>query len=409
MKYSYIDLFAGCGGLSEGFEKSKIFEGLAFVEWEKYPCETLKKRLEEKWKYKNTNEIVIRFDIQRTKELLNGWENDDNFKSGIGLKKTIGKTKVDLVIGGPPCQAYSIAGRVRDNNKMNDDYRNYLFESYLEVVKSFKPKLIVFENVEGILSAKPGGVSIIDRISASFHKVGYDISTKLREEAMFNVAEYGIPQNRKRIIILGVSMKYYGSNSQKVLNDFYQNIIPSFKVKKKKTVEDSIYDLPKILPLKSPTRKESHKVIQKMNILNHFPRFHSQRDIKIFSELAKDVENGSKNYSDVQSLIELYKKVTGKESKFHKYNVLNRKKPSNTIPAHLYKDGLRHIHPDHEQGRSITVREAARLQTFPDDMEFIGSMGEQYKMIGNAVPPLFSEILSNGITQLLKKYNNVIL
>jgi DNA (cytosine-5)-methyltransferase 1 len=81
-----------------------------------------------------------------------------------------------------------------------------------------------------------------------------------------------------------------------------------------------------------------------------------------------------------------------------------RKKPSNTIPAHLYKDGLRHIHPDYKQGRSITVREAARLQTFPDDMEFLGSMGEQYKMIGNAVPPLFSEILSNGIIQLFKKY-----
>jgi DNA (cytosine-5)-methyltransferase 1 len=144
MKYNYIDLFAGCGGLSEGFEKSKIFEGLAFVEWEKYPCETLKKRLEEKWKYKNANEIVIRFDIQRTKELLNGWKNDYDFKSGIGLKKLVGETEVDLVIGGPPCQAYSIAGRVRDNNKMNDDYRNYLFESYLEVVKSFKPKLILF-------------------------------------------------------------------------------------------------------------------------------------------------------------------------------------------------------------------------------------------------------------------------
>ncbi len=404
MRYKYIDLFAGCGGLSEGFEKSKVFEGVAYVEWEKYPCQTLKKRLEEKWKYTNTNEIVIQFDIQRTKELLNGWKDDKDFKSGIGLKKIIGETKVDLLIGGPPCQAYSIAGRVRDENKMNNDYRNYLFESYLEVVKSFKPKLIVFENVEGILSAKPGGVSIIDRISDSFHKVGYDLSSNLREEAIFNMSEYGIPQNRKRIIILGVSKKHYGSNSQKVLKDFYEKIIPSFKVKKKATVEDSIFDLPKLLPLSSPTKKESHKIVQNGKILNHSPRFHSQRDIKIFSELAKDVENGSKKYPDVQSLLDLYKKVTGKESKFHKYNVLKRNKPSNTIPAHLYKDGLRHIHPDHKQARSITVREAARLQTFPDDMEFIGSMGEQYKMIGNAVPPLFSEILSNGIIQLLNKH-----
>lgn len=404
MKYNYIDLFAGCGGLSEGFEKSKIFEGLAFIEWEKYPCLTLKKRLKQKWKYKNADEIVIRFDIQRTDELLNGWKDDSEFESGVGLNQLIKDKNVDLVIGGPPCQAYSIAGRVRDNNKMNDDYRNYLFESYLEVVKRFKPKLIVFENVEGILSAKPGGVSIIDRISDSFHEVGYDISSNLREEAMFNVVDYGIPQNRKRIIILGVSKEYYGINSKNILDDFYRNIIPSFKVNVKVTVEDSISDLPKLFPLSTPTKKESHRSVLNNNVLNHFPRFHSKRDVNIFSELAKDVANGSIKYPDVKSLIELYKNVTGKESKFHKYNVLNNKKPSNTIPAHLYKDGLRHIHPDPNQGRSITVREAARIQTFPDDMEFLGSMGEQYKMIGNAVPPLFSEILSFGIIQLFEKY-----
>jgi DNA (cytosine-5)-methyltransferase 1 len=405
MKYNYIDLFAGCGGLSEGFEKSKLFNGLAFVEWEKQPCSTLKKRLRERWNYKNTEEIIIRFDIQRTNELLNGWKDDSQFNSGVGLKNIIGKKQVDLVIGGPPCQAYSIAGRVRDSNNMNDDYRNYLFESYLEVVKHFKPKLIVFENVEGILSAKPGGVSIIERISKAFRRLGYDISSNLREDALFNLADYGIPQNRKRIIILGVSLEHYGKNTQTIINEFYKKIIPKYKLSSKKTVWDSIGDLPKILPLSSPKNKQSHKVLENDEILNHSPRFHSIRDINIFSELAKDVENGSKKYPDVKSLIELYKKVTGKESKFHKYNVLNKNKPSNTIPAHLYKDGLRHIHPDPKQGRSITVREAARLQTFPDDMEFLGSMGEQYKMIGNAVPPLFSEILSNGIVQLFKKYN----
>ena len=404
MKYNYIDLFAGCGGLSEGFEKSKKFEGVSFVEWEKFPCETLVERLKNKWGYNNANEIVIRFDIQRTEELLNGWKNDVEFGTGKGLKKIIGDKKIDLVIGGPPCQAYSIAGRVRDNNKMNDDYRNYLFESYLEVVKKFNPKLIVFENVEGILSAKPGGISIIDRIAKSFHKLGYDISTDLRNDAMFNVSEYGIPQNRKRIIILGVSKKYFGNKTQQILRDFYTEIIPLYKVNTKRTVKEAIGDLPKLLPLKNPTNKLSHQIHSNSKILNHTPRFHSQRDIKIFSELAKDVKNGSKKYPDVFSLIQLYKKVTGKESKFHKYNVLDENKPSNTIPAHLYKDGLRHIHPDPIQGRSITVREAARIQTFSDDMKFLGSMGEQYKMIGNAVPPLFSEIISNGIIQIFNKY-----
>jgi DNA (cytosine-5)-methyltransferase 1 len=404
MRYNYIDLFAGCGGLSEGFEKSKKFEGLSFVEWEKYPSETLVDRLKNKWKYKNANEIVIRFDIQRTDELLNGWENDVEFGTGKGLKKIIGNKNIDLVIGGPPCQAYSIAGRVRDNNKMNNDYRNYLFESYLEVVKSFNPKLIVFENVEGILTAKPGGISIIDRISKSFQKLGYDISSDLRNDAMFNVSEYGVPQNRKRIIILGVSKKYFKNKTQEILNKFYKEIIPSYKVKTKKTIKDAIGDLPKLLPIKSPINKLSHQFHSNAIILNHTPRFHSQRDIQIFKELAKDVKNGSKKYPDVISLIQLYRKVTGKESKFHKYNVLDENKPSNTIPAHLYKDGLRHIHPDPIQGRSITVREAARIQTFPDEMKFLGSMGEQYKMIGNAVPPLFSEIISNGIIEIFNKY-----
>ena len=110
--------------------------------------------------------------------------------------------------------------------------------------------------------------------------------------------------------------------------------------------------------------------------------------------------SGEEKYISSKALIKLYKEKTGKSSKFHKYHVIREDKPSNTIPAHLYKDGLRHIHPDPNQARSITVREAARIQSFEDDFEFLGSKGDQYKMIGNAVPPNFSKLIAETIFKL---------
>ena len=153
-------------------------------------------------------------------------------------------------------------------------------------------------------------------------------------------------------------------------------------------------------PLKKIIGKNSHKLISETKIKNHEPRFHNARDIKIFKLLANDIDSGQENYTTSKSLIELYKKHTGKDSKFHKYNVLRNDMPSNTIPAHLYKDGLRHIHPDPKQARTITVREAARIQTFDDNFEFLGPRGAQYKMIGNAVPPKFSQKIAEVVLNL---------
>ena len=152
-----IDLFAGCGGLTEGFKQNGKYNTIACVEWDKLPCDALRHRLKTKYDYADADKRVLRFDIQRVSELLNGW-NDDEFGQSNGLDSLVeehGGT-VDLIIGEPPCQAYSVAGRVRDENGMRDDYRNYLFEKYIEVVKHYKPKAFVFENVPGILSAAPG-------------------------------------------------------------------------------------------------------------------------------------------------------------------------------------------------------------------------------------------------------------
>lgn len=405
-QYKCIDLFAGCGGLMDGFEQSGHYKTIAAVEWEKAPCNNLAKRLYTKWDYKDAERRVLRFDIQRTEELFNGWNNEE-YGISEGLDSLVNECGgIDLIIGGPPCQAYSIAGRVRDENGMRNDYRNYLFESYLEVVKRYQPKIFVFENVPGILSAKPDNQPIIDIIRRQFTASGYYVLTDLKN-AIIDFTEYGVPQNRSRVIILGISIDSFGfNNCVAMANKFYNKILPSYKVTKKITVKDAIGELPGLYPLLKEERFEGKRISHSLPVPfvpNHIGRWHSKRDMDVFELLAEDIESGKNKYTSTAALKSLYTKITGKTSNVHKYHVLRWDKPSNLIPAHLYKDGLRHIHPDSTQQRTITMREAARLQTFDDDYIFYGSNGDIYKMIGNAVPPLFAKILANAVYELIDK------
>lgn len=408
-KINYLDLFAGCGGLTDGFEQTGLYNALACVEWDKSACETLSKRLYDRWGYKKAKDFVLRFDIQRTKELIDGWNNDTEYKSSKGFNYFVGNNEVDIIIGGPPCQAYSIAGRIRDEHGMKNDYRNYLFQSYLRIVDQYKPKLFVFENVLGMLSAAPDGELIINKIREGFSSIGYELIENIKDNAVFDVSEFGVPQNRTRVILIGINRNYFKEyNIQNILKDFYSNIVCGYKVNKIKTVKDAISDLPKFKPLKESVKISGKKYSHFPAITdfyNHTPRFHSQRDIEIFEELTRDAYYGYNKYLSTQALKDLYTQKTGRTSNVHKYNVLDWNKPSNTIVAHLHKDGLRHIHPDCKQARSITVREAARLQTFDDDFEFLGSQGNQYKMIGNAVPPKFAKIIAQSVAIFLSKYN----
>mgnify|MGYP003429740450 CR=1 FL=1 len=416
IKYNTIDLFAGCGGLMDGFMQEGSYNTLACVEWEKYPCETLTKRLKTRWKHQNADKEVVRFDIQRTEELINGFD-DSEYGKHDGLKTLIGKNPVDLVIGGPPCQAYSLAGRIRDPYGMRNDYRNYLFESYINIITYFQPKCFVFENVVGMLSAAPDGTLIVDKIRKAFNDAGYDVIDDFKK-AIYDVADFGVPQHRRRVIILGVRREFQEKglvakafNAKDVLSDFYDHIMPTLKEKAKvRTVRDAIGNLPKIFPSKDIVRmngkKYSHTPIESMDALNHSPRFHSDRDQKVFRLLCEDLESGRNEYVSINALKDLYTKVTGKKSNIHKYYVLRWDEQSNTIPAHLYKDGMRHIHPDSRQARSITIREAARLQTFADDFEFLGPAMAQYKMIGNAVPSDFAKLIAEAIHSILDKYYN---
>ena len=410
-KYNTIDLFAGCGGLMDGFMQEGGYNTLACVEWDSFPCETLANRLEKRWHHKDAKEEVVRFDIQRTEELIKGFD-DDEYGQHKGLDKLIDNRKVDVIIGGPPCQAYSLAGRIRDPHGMRNDYRNYLFESYIRILEHFRPSVFVFENVVGMLSAAPDGMPIVDKISRAFEEADYKVIDDFKD-AVYDVADFGIPQHRKRVIILGVNKdlekKEYGI-CQTILEDFYKKQMPYCKkIAKTRTVKDAIGDLPMLMPSNEVIKKDGHKYshipIDGGGVSNHIPRFHSERDQKIFAMLGNDIASGKKEYVSTDALKALYTKMTGKVSNIHKYYVLRWDEPSNTIPAHLYKDGMRHIHPDPKQARSITVREAARLQTFADDFIFIGPMMAQYKMIGNAVPSEFAKIIANTLYKIIEKHN----
>jgi len=394
-----IDLFAGCGGLTEGFKQSGYFKMLAAVEWDKDAHATLVDRLMHAHGYKDASKRCILGDIQDTKSLIHGKDADDEFPSHEGLDALVNNKKVDVIIGGPPCQAYSVAGRIRDENGMHEDYRNYLFESYMAIVDHFKPAACIFENVPGMLSAAPGGVSIIDRISAAFKKSGYEISENIKGQATLDVSEFGVPQKRKRVIIAAFRRDLH-ENPRAAVNNFYSNLLLE-KTSEITTVKEAIGGLPKLYPIKAAEGRNSHAEDEVNLVADHQPRFHSHRDIEIFKMLAEDIASGRNKYTSSDALKSLYTEKTGKKSAVHKYYVLRESMPSNTIPAHLYKDGLRHIHPDPKQARSITVREAACLQSFDLDFIFKGPNGSKYKMIGNAVPPLFARKIGKALNSVL--------
>ena len=409
-KLTFIDLFAGCGGLSEGFLQSGKYEALAHVEWEMPMVQTLRSRLKEKWKHTEEDSLkkVIHFDIQKTEELINGkWETETlNLYSSSnhklvkekGLRGLIGTKHVNLIIGGPPCQAYSIAGRAQDKNSMKDDYRNYLFESFVKVVDEFKPEIFVFENVPGLLSAVPGGKAVTERIYEAFNEVGYEIrKSDILKNSIYTASDLGVPQKRNRVIIFGVkkSTKISLESLYDELNILKKKIVP-------KNVKDAIGHLPKFKPLKKSkkinNKNISHKLVEEGSVRFHDPRFHNKRDIEIFKHWIKN----DMNKSSSQNKISFYNNLMGKKSNHGKYRNLEWDKPSPTIVAHLYKDGLMFIHPDLNQARSITVKEAALLQSFPDDYEFIGSQGHAFKMIGNAVPPEMARNIAIAISNQLK-------
>lgn len=414
-QYTFIDLFAGCGGLSEGFMQTHHFSPIAHVEWEKPMVDTLRNRLVQKWKKSLdiANKTVIQFDIQRTDELIRGnWSeeskkeyasfNDNDVIEG-GLRKIVGNRHVNLIIGGPPCQAYSIHGRATDSNNMDNDYRNFLFESFCKVVQEFEPDVFVFENVAGLLSAHPGGIPVTNRIYDAFEKIGYVIKKPEQLKfVLYNAEDYQVGQNRPRVIILGIK-----KNSSLSLDELYEAISKRKSNKRKRTVRDEIGDLPPLYPLEKPIgtgrNVRTHTLNTNKDITLHEARNHYERDRRIYKQW---VENNM-NHLPHKEMVEFYYQQTGCRTLYQKYKSLEWDKPAHTVVAHLSKDGHMFIHPDSKQERSITIREAACLMSFPMDYEFLGSTPYNFRMIGNAVPVRFAKEIANSLFNVLVNHPEI--
>lgn len=411
MALNFIDLFAGCGGLSEGFLTAGNYNALAHIEWEQPMVDTLRNRLVKRWGHsvQDAKKRVIRFDVQKTDELFFGNWSDDSRKiyeadndsqiANFGLDSIIGSDNVDLIIGGPPCQAYSLAGRAQDPHSMKNDYRNYLFESFVKIVDHYKPSLFVFENVPGLLSACPGDTPVRERIYEAFDKIGYEILPPQKlKSAVFCAVDFETPQVRNRVIIFGVR-----KNGNVYLANLYESLSKQEQTTPTLTVKDAIGNLPKFRLLPQPIKvgrgNVSHELVGNEAPSLHIPRYHSPRDVNVFREwITKNM-----NHASTEERLQYYTKITGIRSNHIKYRALEWDKPSPTVVSHLYKDGLMFIHPDINQLRSITIREAALLQSFPMDYEFIGSNAYCFKMIGNAVPVSFAKHIALAILDVISK------
>jgi len=406
----------------------------------------------------------------------------------VSLKSLIKRIKIShnnndssVIIGGPPCQAYSLAKRSRMRKPLDglkgdeleraeyehenrvekylSDKRHSLFEHYLKIIYDISPSAFVYENVPGILTAKKKSgeestAKIIDLFNEDLNKKagGYEfISVDSPEYSQTSImgiydeirnfkdyivdsSDYGIPQKRKRFILIGIRKDLV--NNQRVnFREIFHSAVSEYKVSEHVTVKDAIMDLPAIkcgegndFFLKRKYAKESGVYSNKLachdlgGVINHFARKHMESDLDRYRFFAEYAEHNGRN----ATLYDLVEKDRGllpehesakdvlsgdaekkKSARYvDRFKVQLREKPASTITAHISKDGHAFIHPSVEQNRSLTVREAARLQSFPDDYVFCGPRTEQFRQVGNAVPVLLAKVIATGIKKVLEDCNN---
>lgn len=390
-EYKFIDLFAGCGGLSEGFYREG-FKALLHLEIDATACKTLSTRM----KYYGYSE----------KEIEDAIMCDDITRDGlIGDMKNRIHEPVDIIIGGPPCQAFSSVGRAQSPDGMSNDPRNYLFEYYIQILNHFKPKMFMFENVKGLLTAKPKGVKIFDLMVKKMQKTYHIVSKP--DVILLNAADYGVPQIRERVIMIGIR-KDIPMKPEEVYKRIQKTHFNDGTGSAYVTVREAIGDLPKLQAGEGREVidycvTESNEFLDKIKskegkLYNHVARRHNDKDRERYQIL-------SANNWQLKDLQETRSDLIHHDPKHfgNRYTVQEYDKPGRTVVAHLYKDGNLFIHPDSEQARTFTVREAARIQSFPDDFIFEGSRTDQYKQVGNAVPPFMAEAVAKAMREVLKE------
>jgi DNA (cytosine-5)-methyltransferase 1 len=430
--YKILDLFAGAGGLSLGFELLRdktdkpVFELFRAVELDKFACETLR-----------------------------SWHGADKVIEGDLTKKKIHKRiiseckgKVALVVGGIPCQSFSLigprSGFGKKMEKFKKDERDHLYKEFKAIVAELMPNIVVIENVKGILSKKNARGKIIDKIIKEFENLGYIFENELgKKYFVLNAANFGVPQKRERVILIGVLKTWLDIKIPVIQPTHSARKIKGGKLLPYVTLSQAIGGLPKLEAKTTNTdvpkkklkeikknnkkinngtdridfdRKDFEKQLNKINnsgkqflnfirpngykyLDNHVARSQQSTDIKLFKKMYEGETAGDymkRNPKMAKKLI----KYTMNSFK-DKYRKQRWNEPSTTIFAHLEKDGNRFIHP--RQARTITPREAARLQSFPDDRVFCGPISKKFKQIGNAVPPLMGNNIAKNVYEIIGK------
>lgn len=479
-KIPIIDLFAGPGGLSEGFEAyrnsgEKAFRCVLSVENERFAHQTLLLRAFFRQFKKPPEKYFahLRGELSLT-ELYRLYPKQHVAAKTKAIRLTLAqrnKDRVDklvrkalrghsdewVLIGGPPCQAYSLVGRARrrgeDRRVFENDGRHFLYKEYLRILRKFKPPLFVLENVKGLLSSSAKGVEIFERILKDFAAAGYTLYSFVKKgsddelkptDYVIEAERFDIPQTRHRVILLGVR--------KRVEREFRR----LREVNKLVPIQAAIKDLPRIRSHVSPPSRDSYEtwerelhrlrsVVRRNGKLKslkggrrtlgkldggatfirtestvpaedswlqryrswfidsrvggvtlHHARHHMPTDLRryLFASHHARIHGTSPKIADfpwwLRPAHENIRKAV-KEALFaDRFRVQVKGKPSTTVVSHISKDGHYYIHYDPTQCRSLTVREAARLQTFPDNYYFEGPRTAQYQQVGNAVPPLLA-------------------
>lgn len=402
-KIKVLDLFAGAGGFGLGFSLAENFKLIGSLEIDKWAVETLKANNHDRQK-------IIQDDIR-------------NFKTAEQILAAC-PSKPDVIIGGPPCQGFSYAGPTKDPK----DPRNSLFKNFVQWVDVLQPKVFVMENVRGLLTGKNhDGEKVIEIIKIAFQAIGYTV--KIWE---LNAANYGVPQNRERIFIVGNKLgveiskpliTHYLPTEKKMLNGKAKTLKQAINVQK------AIGDLPKLkagegkeeVDFKTRPRSEFQKLSRgnTAKLFNHVTMVHTKRMVKRYEQILSGL-----TLEEIPEELRVRKRNGNGEISESEYNSNYRHlKPgmiSYTIPASFYSN---FIHP--KQPRNITSREAARLQSFPDNYIFKGKRTQisskllkqlgkedenflsQYNQIGNAVPPLLAKAVAIRIFDFIKDTKKV--